>query len=412
MISTYHSNAQLKGVPPSFRQWQKRCHALGIPPVIAVAGSRGKSTVVRLLQAIFDQAHIQSAIWTDFGVEINGRRQKGEISGWNRALARLTEDTLDIAVQELDWNLVAAIGLPEMTYPISVITNICTNHPGCLETPEGQIAIRALPRIARAVHCSGVMCLNGDDHALQLASQATTARFSIAAKSSLSPALRQSDGLHAPNVWIDDNDCIVCGSHHLHEQICAVADIPLSQDGAASFEVSNILLATAAALSTGIGIELIANALATFDVSARELPGSFNVLTKGTIRTVVDRIMPSWFLKPILRAANPRSNRRQISVVGGLETLPTDDVYEVGRLLGRTHGAIICFGEPDDSVLSRFKRGIASNEFPPVFVLLPTERRAINKAMQAVRSDDVVLFLTHQDPTPALRAVSRMRSGM
>ncbi len=409
MIATYRSERQLHGIPPSFRHWQQRCHSLNIPPVIAVAGSRGKSTVVHLLQALFDDAGIQSAIWTDFGVEINGRRQRGEISGWNRALARVTDGSLDVAVQELDWNLIAAVGLPEATYPIGIITNVCTNHSDCLETPEGQLARRALPRVAGAVHKSGVVCLNGEDYTLQEAARATSAHLSIAARSSLSPMLRQNDGTHAPNFWISDDSQIVCGSDQRQEKLCAIEDIPLSYAGTASFEVSNVLLATAAALSTGIGIELVTRTLASFNLSPDELPGSFNVTTRGSVRTVIDRAMPSWFLKPVLRAANPRSARRQITVIGGLEALPENDVCEVGRLLGRTHGAVICFGELDDSVLSTFKHGIAGNEYPPVFVQVPTERRAINKAMQAVRADDVLLFLTHQDPGPALRAVSRMR---
>lgn len=409
MIATWRAESQLRGIPPSFRHWQQRCHDLGIPPVIVVTGSRGKSTIVRLLQAIFDEARIQSAIWTDFGVEINGRRQRGEIAGWNRAMARLTESSLDIAIQELDWNLVAAVGLPTATYPIGIITNLCANHAGCLDTPEGQIASRAIPRVSRAVHQSGALCLNGEDYTLHPAASFTAAHLSIAARSALSPMLRQNDFTGSPNFWIDDNDDIVCGSDQHHQTICSIKDIPLSFSGSATFEVMNVLLATAAALSTGIGIDLVARTLQSFDLSTDKLPGSFNVVTNGSIRTVIDRIMPSWFLKPVLRAANPQASRRQITVVGGLQTVPGDDIYDVGRLLGRTHGAVICFGDVPEATLAQFKRGISSNEYPPVLVQLPTERRAINRAMQAIRAHDVVLFLTHNDPGPAVRAVARMR---
>ena len=409
MVSTYTLDNGLLGLPPSFRHWQQRCHSQGIPPVIAVAGSRGKSTVVRLLQAIFNEAHVQSAIWTDFGVEINGRRQRREIAGWNLALSRLTEASLDVAVQEMDWSLVAAVGLPDTTYPIGVITNLCVNNTQCLETPDGHVAQRALPRVARAVHPSGTLCLNGEDYTLQHAANATTGQVSVAARSVLSPLLRQNVGVQGMNVWVDDTDQIVCGFDVERVPLCNVGDVPLTHGGTASFEVSNILLSVSAALATGIGVELVRNALTSFDHSTDDLPGSFNVENKGSVRAVVDRVMPSWFLKPVLRAANPRSARRQISVIGNLTSLPVDDVHEVGRLLGRTHGAVIHFGEADDHVVNAFKRGISWNEFPPVFVHLPTERRAINKAMRAVRADDVVLFLTHGDPGPALRAVSRMR---
>lgn len=366
--------------------------------------------MVRLLQAIFDRAGIQSAIWTDLGVEINGRRQTREIAGWNRALARLMEHSLDVAVQELDWNLVSAVGLPHATYPIAAITNLCSNDQHCLATPEGQMAAKALPRVAQAVHPNGFMCLNGEDYSLDRVAMLSTARSIVVAKSDAAPLLRQHRHAGGSNLWIDDAGSIVGGSDETSLDLANVADIPLCRNGAASFEQTNVLIACAAALATGIGADIIRAALVDFEPSIDDLPGSFSVREVGSIHTVVDRIAPSWFLKPVLRAANPRSRRRQITVVGGIERMPFDDVFEIGRLLGRPHGAVIHHGEIDEQRLMALKRGIARNRYPPVFIHLPTERRAINRALQAMRGDDVVLFLCDGDPGPALRAVARMRA--
>lgn len=410
MIAAYSPATELRGLPPTFRQWQKRCYEHGIPPVIAVAGSRGKSTVVRLLQAIFDSAGIQSAIWTDFGVEINGRRQSREIAGWNRALARLTEHTLDVAVQELDWNLVAAVGLPHATYPIAAITNLCSNSVECLETPAGQLARRALPRVAQAVNPAGLVCLNGEDYALDHVAMLSSSRSIVVAKSDAAPLLRQHQQVGGTNIWIADDGAIVGGSDDTTFEIVNVKDVPLCLGGHASFELTNVLVTCAAALATGIGPEIIRDTLVRFQPSVEYLPGSFSVSQVGSVHTFVDRIMPSWFLKPVLRAANPRSRRRQITILGGLDKVPESDVFEIGRLLGRTHGAVIHHGDLDDGRHEAFRRGIARNRYPPVLVHLPTERRAINRALSAVRGGDVVLFLCDGDPGPALRAVERMKS--
>lgn len=409
MIAAYSPPKELHGLPPSFRHWQKRCQEHGIPPVIAVAGSRGKSTVVRLLQAIFDHAGVQSAIWTDFGVEINGRRQTREIAGWNRALARLTEHSLDVAVQELDWNLVAAVGLPHATYPIAALINLCNNSRECMESHEGQVALRAMPRVAQAVHATGVLCVNGEDYALERAAMLSAARSIVVGKSDSAPLLRQHRRAGGSNLWIEPDGTLVGGSGDSVSEIVNIGDVPLCSHGAASFEQANLLIACAAALATGIGTDIIRAALLDFEPSIEYLPGAFSVRQVGSIHTVVDRLMPSWFLKPILRAANPRSRRRQITVVGGIERLPISDVFEVGRLLGRPHGAVIHHGEIDEDRIEALKRGIARNRYPPVFIHQPTERRAINRALQAMRGDDVVLFLCGDDPGPALRAVGRMQ---
>lgn len=408
MIATYSGSTVLNGLPPTFRQWQKRCYERGIPPVIAVAGSCGKSTVVRLLQAIFNHAGIQSAIWTDLGVEINGRRQRHEIAGWNRALARLTERSLDVAVQELDWNLVAAVGLPQTTYPIGILNNLCNNNAECSKTPLGLMAARALPDVASSIHPDGVLCVNGEDYALKQATTLSAARPVVIAKSDATPLLRQHRDAGDTTLWVNDNDSIVGGNFVAALEVAKIQHLPICQNGSASFQQTNVLLATAAALATGIGPDIIRDALGTFAPTVDQLPGSFSVRQVGTMKAIVDRIMPSWFLKSVLRAANPKSERRQITVIGGLASLPDHDVYVVGRMLGRAHGAVIHHGEVREEKYAELKRGLSRNAYPPVLVSLPTERRAINRALSAVRADDVLLFLTDDDPGPALRAVARM----
>jgi UDP-N-acetylmuramyl tripeptide synthase len=408
VITAYTPETELRGLPPSFRRWQKQCFELGVPPVIAVAGSRGKSTVVRLLQAIFDRAGIQSAIWTDFGVEINGRRQTREIAGWNRAMARLMEHSLDVAVQELDWNLVSAVGLPHATYPIAAITNLCANDPHCLRTSAGQLALRALPRVARATHPSGVICLNAEDYALERVLTTTDARTIVVGKSDAAPLVRQHQETGGIGLWTDQGSHIVGGYADARIRIANMVEVPLSRAGHASFEETNVLLACAAALATGIGPEIIGESIVRYVASTDDLPGSFSVREVGAISTVVDRLMPSWFLKPVLRAANPQSKRRQITVAGGLDRMPQGDLFEIGRLLGRSHGAVILHGEIGEDRYADFRRGVARNPYPPVLIHLPTERRAINRALQAVRADDVLLFLCDGDPGPAIRAVARM----
>lgn len=408
MIAAYSASVRLHGLPPSFRHWQKECDELGIPPVIAVAGSRGKSTVVRMLQSVFNRAGVQSAIWTDFGVEINGRRQSREIAGWNLAMARLTDRLLDVAVQELDWNLVSAVGLPHATYPIGIITNICNNDAKCRHTPVGRMALRSRCRIIDAMHPQGFLCINGEDYDLGAVVDSGAMHPMVVARSQAAPLLRQqrtADGLH---LWLEHDGGVVLGNAGIRQEIVNINDVPICLDGMASFELTNVMLTCAAGLATGIGPDFIRDALTSFQPSVEHLPGSFSVRDAGGIHTVVDRVMPSWFLKPVLRATNPHPTRRQITVISGLDTVPADDVFEIGRLLGRYVGAVIHHGEVERTRFDAFRKGIARNQYPPVLINLPTERRAINRAVRAVRSEDVLLFLCSGDPNPAIRAVARL----
>src|SRR5690606_31323577 len=108
----------------SFRSWQRDTTLNGTLPIIGIGGTRGKSTVLRLVESMLVTMHLRRATWTDLGVQIQGRRQRGEISGWRHALTRLSEGSIDVALQELDWATVNAAGLPNGSYPIVALCGI------------------------------------------------------------------------------------------------------------------------------------------------------------------------------------------------------------------------------------------------------------------------------------------------
>jgi UDP-N-acetylmuramyl tripeptide synthase len=231
----------------------------------------------------------------------------------------------------------------------------------------------------------------------------------VVARSDAAPLLRQHRESEGTSLSLNERGDVIAESGESIVEIANIKGVPICLGGVASFEQTNVLIACAAALATGIGADIIREALTAFEPSVEHLPGSFSVRQVGSIDSFVDRMMPSWFLRPVLRAANPHARRRQISVIGGLHKLPVDDVFEIGRMLGRPHGAVIHHGELDEARVEALKRGIARNPYPPVLIHLPTERRAINRALQAMRGDDVVLFLCDGDPSAALRAVGRMQ---
>ncbi|HEU0163624.1 MAG TPA: hypothetical protein VFQ54_01195, partial [Thermomicrobiales bacterium] len=125
------------------------------------------------------------------------------------------------------------------------------------------------------------------------------------------------------------------------------------------------------------------------------------------IMSVVAILRPAWQMRPVVRAVNPGAQRRQITVIGDLSGLDVGDAEELGKLLGRGHGAIVMHGQPDERRLGAFRRGLTANEFPPVVIYLPTERKAINRALRTARKNDIVLMFPAGDPGPSIRAAAR-----
>lgn len=392
---------------PNFRSWQRDTFDRGLLPVIGIAGGRGKSTVVRMLDEILRRTHLRTATWTNLGIDIRGKRQRGEISGWSLALSRLSESSIDVAIQELDWSTINAVGLPPSSYPLLAVTNLA----GSLDAPLGEeftlTARRGAHRVAGAVHTNGVLVVSGDDPGLMESANFADCTLAVTSLSHESPNLRRHFEHGGSGVWIDDGN-IRSGDFGDFRSLCAEADIRSGLGGAASFELANALTAIAIASCIGVDDETIAQAICAFDTTADILPGSFNVYAVGEYRVVVDGAAPSWHLRPLLRAVNPGNRRRQISVLGNLERLPEHDLPEIGRLLGRHQGAIVLHSSTRQDLIERFKRGISANDFPPVVIHLPTERRALNRALKTARADDLVLILTDGDPGPSSRAVARL----
>lgn len=393
--------------PASFRRWQHEHSRNGTLPIIGVAGSRGKSTVIRMIEAVLRGAGLRSAIWTNTGVEILGRRQRGELAAWSQALERLATGSIDIAIQELDWATVNAVGLPPASYATVAVTNLCGNSEACLLDEHTRSAFKAMPKLLDAVAERGALVLNLDDYQLASGHPREAALSFVTAVSKDSPILRERLSRGQYGVWLEQKTLVFGDS--LNTPPTGVIDLgrlPLTLNGDAMFQASNAMTAIAICLAIGLDVPTIEDGLDGFESDSRTMPGAFNTFDYNRARLVVDRIDPSWFLRPVLRAVNPGANARQITVVGPLSDFPLDDIKEVGRLLGRYAGAIMVHSCDEDDWLREFRKGVSTNRVPPVIAHLATERRAINRLLKSAREHDALLILSNT-PAIVIRAVQR-----
>jgi cyanophycin synthetase len=393
-------------VHSSFRSWQRDSVLNELLPVIGIGGTRGKSTVLRLVEAMLNTMHLRRATWTDLGVQIQGRRQRGEISGWRHALTRLGEGSIDVALQELDWATVNAAGLPHASYPVIALCGLRDHTESPDKSPELQFAIRAAQKCVGAVHHNGFIVINGDDYYAVNAAADCDATTIMVSKSFQSPMLQQHLSEGGIGVWVRSGRVWMGDRQHATRVGC-LADFPITMQGAASFNVTNVLIAIAIGRGVGLDIPSIVQSLQGFRAAWDLLPASMNVYDTDDYRAVIDQLGPGWVIKSVLRAINPSAEQRQVTVVGDLGWIAAEDVYELGRQLGRYHGAIVMHGDQEKERMEDFRRGLAANEYPPLFIWLPTERRAINRAFKTLKTGDVLLILTTHDSSAAHRAVRR-----
>lgn len=391
--------------PDSFRSWRQNVVRRGALPVIGVAGSRGKSTVIRLLDAIFTASGLRIATWTDTGVEVRGRRQSSELAAWESCLRRLVANTLDVVIQELDWPTVHAVGLPSSAYPVVAVTNICVNNERCMMQEETRLAIRAYARVRAASRADGILILNGDDFAVAGTEVEHDAPAVLFALSPEAPLVRVHLTEGGRAAWIDRKRLMI-GTATAATEISSQEDLSFALNGLAAVQLDNALAAVAIAESCGIPIETSGRVLREFVIPAA-LVGSFNQVRYDHGIAIIDRPAPSWYIRSTVRALRQRPHGGTIVIAGLLDGVPDTDLTDLGRLISRSADAVIIHSETiDPDRTKRFRAGIDQTDTALVVVHTSSERTAIARGLSMMRPGDGLLVLADNAGT-ALRQLGR-----
>ena len=416
MIANGHNNIQNApdigppALPESFRAWRAAVIRSGKLPIIGVAGLRGKTTVIHILDHLLNTAGHRTALWTSNGVSIAGQPQQGELGAWKEGVRQLIDGQVSVALQELDAATVLATGLPVDFYPLLSVTNICANDELCHLHREGQLAIKAMPRILAAASSTGALVVNGEDFtlfdAIQAAPAAPTVFFALNRNV---PLIRQHGALGGFSIW-RDGDVIRFGASEDAPVISRIPDMPFTLYGGAAFQIANVMAATSIALLAGLQPAEIERALLSYDPVPEQMPGTMAVLRRNGLNVIIDRPDPSWFMRPVLRAIRAVSKGRLYVVTGRMESVPLGDIQEVGRMLGRDADVLILHDhDSDPSQTDSLMQGARRVLDPPLVARYTNVHRAIEAALRRMRDGDYLLILSrHQiEALESVKSVSR-----
>ena len=389
-------------------------------PIVAVCGRWGKTTTIRLLEAMLYEAPADRprlALWTDGGVYIDGRRQLGELLPWGEALRSLAAGELDLAIQELDARTVNAVGLPEATYALGIITSFCGNDPVCLVGPRAAGERQAQLAVARAVHPGGALVLNADDHAVADEAIACSGEAIFYGASRRNPFIRARLAAGGKAVCISGGMIVLCEGRR-SRPVLPVRDVAISLGGAIVFQVHNALAAVAAAWQLGVPPARIASALRAFRSGPTLMPGACNQFQIGGATVIVDRLHDSLSARALMRGVRKVAGRRRRVVL-----LPADprldeaEGAEIGRLTGRSFDLVLLhdpgregLGEghaerrAEGAVEKALRGGIAATPRPPITLMVPDEGVGLERLLGLLNPNDLALILA-SDLSLVLRGV-------
>ncbi len=261
-------------------------------PVIAVTGTNGKTTTVRMIGHILRQAGLRAGMATTDGVYSGGQLvYEADASGPRSAEMVLDDPAAEAAVLETARGGVLRRGLGYDMADVAVITNITADHLGTdgVDDLDELIDVKAL--VAEEIRDGGTVVLNADDLAVAaLAGRPAVRRRRPAVRYfSLdpgNPVVRQHQAAGGISCVLRDGQ-LVETEHGSERVLAAVAELPGAFGGLAPHVVANALAAAAACRALGVSVKDIGQALATF-TPVEANPGRGNLYRVSGSPVIVD----------------------------------------------------------------------------------------------------------------------------
>jgi cyanophycin synthetase len=377
--------------------------------MIYVVGTREKSTIARLLDTVAREEGLRTALRTDSGVEIEGKRQLGDIRPLMEALDEIDSGELDLAIIEMDWGDLHTLPVGDRQPAAVIVSTICPHKDYCL-LAETKRAIAGLKALLLSTPASTLIAADLDDSAYPSLNDVNFENMVLTTASEVQPGLRRFLAEGGLAAWTNETDLVV-GTQDQTYLSLPIREIPVTLDGAVLFQMRNVTLAAAVATVIGISPASAQNGLRRVRLDHTNLPTSLNsFMTESGVRVIIDRPSPSWFLGPLLRATRSLKPKRIFFVIDYRDVANHDDSVEVGKMIGRNANMCVMI---DDSIalasVVAVKAGIAQNDVPPPIAHADSLPKAVLRALSSAREDDLVVVLTNRVQT-VYRTLDRHRT--
>ncbi len=257
-------------------------------PIVAVTGTNGKTTTTRLINHILKGAGSTVGMCTTEGVYIKNRLiYPGDMTGPKSHGLVLSDPTIDAAVLECARGGILRAGLGYRECNVGVVTNISPDHLGLkgIDTLKQLAQVKSvIPQIVRK---DGHAILNADDllvARMERYVSGETIYYSLDPRNEIIRDHKKNNGI---SIVLEDNQvCIYKGPWKY--PLLPLADIPITFDGKAAFNIMNTLAAVGATFALGISDDNIKAGISTFFPSYSQTPGRTTLEDMLTFKVLID----------------------------------------------------------------------------------------------------------------------------
>jgi cyanophycin synthetase len=261
-------------------------------PIVAVTGSNGKTTTVRMIAHIFKGMGRQVGVTSTDGIYIDERLVKrADASGPKSAQMVLQNPRVDFAVFEVARGGILREGLGYGRNDVAVVTNVTGDHLGLrdVESIEQLAAVKRV--VVEAVPRSGNAVLNADDDLVADMRKHCSGSVILFTMQESNPLVERWVRRGGKAVSLQGGplgEMMVLREGRRTMPIAYVHQLPATFEGRARMMVANALAAAAAAHAAGAHLHDIRQGLRSFSTSFYQAPGRLNLYELSGVKVLID----------------------------------------------------------------------------------------------------------------------------
>jgi cyanophycin synthetase len=376
-------------------------------PIAGVTGTNGKTTTARMLAHILKLAGHTVGLTTTDGVYIDGQRTvEGDMTGPVATRMVLSDPFVDVAVLEVARGGLLRAGMGVRHCDVGAVLNVRSDHLGL----KGIDTLEELARVKRILveTARDTAILNADDPlCLKMADYTEAKHLCYVTMDPAHPLVREHISAGGRGVVLETGmkgQMITIYDHGAHIPLLWTHLIPATLEGRALHNVQNAMFAAAMAFSMGEKLENIRHGLRTFDTSFFQAPGRMNVFDEHPFKVILDYGHNAHAVGMLVDlAARLDVKGRRILVLSAPGDRRDVDIRDVGAAAAGRFDLYICRrddsrrGRGHDEVPKMLRQALIEGGVPEgQIVLIPDEQEAVDYALRAGRTGDLVLLFADE----------------
>ncbi|HEY8908502.1 MAG TPA: cyanophycin synthetase, partial [Rhodoferax sp.] len=371
-------------------------------PVVAVTGTNGKTTTVRLISHLLAQSGLRVGMTNTDGVFVAGQQiDTGDCSGPKSARNVLGHPDVDAAVLETARGGMLREGLAFDRCDVAVVTNVGSgDHLGLnyIVTVEDLAVLKRV--IVQNIAAHGVAVLNAADPIVAAMAKHCSGSVTFFAADRQHPVMATHLAQGNRGIYVE-NACLVAAQGAVKQKL-ALSEVPITRQGSIGFQVENVMAAVAAAWGLGLDWEVIRAGLASFANDSDNAQGRFNLFDYRGATVIADYGHNPDAMLALVQAVQAMPAKRRTVVISGAGDRRDDDIRQQTQILGQAFDEVVLYqdqcqrGRADGEVIALLREGLSNAKRARSIQEITGEFLAIDTAMDKLGDGDLCLILVDQ----------------